>query len=362
MKKLILAAAMVTITLAACSAGSNQAPAATVTAAAVTRTGAGQPGGAALNSASPVVGVNLYALHNYTAAQTAADGARTLSYIKNNLHANAVDLVWNMFVPGRHANSVVTSEDTLSAANIAILTQLAQGYGLYVEYRPLLFVQTSGNTWEGYVDPSDPNEWFDSYYEQNLPYLTMAQRYHINEYVIGTEMKDLTPDKDWAPFLARAAKVFTGQISYTQWEGIYFAPETALPPTNLTGVDMYEALNLPASASTVEVTAAYEEFFANMPASLLARTAIQETGIEARDGAYANPPNLGTVGDPNESVQYNWFIAGCEAVKRFHLRGIFFWKVDLSDYPLTHPASSLSTFEGRQGAVAISMCGGIING
>lgn len=362
MKKLILAAAVVTIAIAACSAGSNRAATATATATAGTSTGASQSGGAAIGSTEPVVGVNLYALHNYTAAQTTADGVRTLSYIKYDLHANAVDLVWDMFVPGRHANSVVTTEDTLSAANVAILTELAQRYGLYVEYRPLLFVQTSGNMWEGYINPADQSKWFDSYYEQNLPYLTMAQKHHINEYVIGTEMKELTPDKDWAPFLARAAKVFTGQISYTQWEGIYFAPETELPPTNFTGVDMYEALNLPASASTAAVTAAYEEFFSDMPASLLTRTAIQETGIEARDGAYANPPNLGTVGGLNESVQYNWFTAGCEAVKRFHMRGIFFWKVDLSDYPLTHPASSLSTFEGKQGAVAISECASIING
>ena len=160
-------------------------------------------------------------------------------------------------------------------------------------------------------------KWFNSYYEQNLPYLMMAQKYHISEYVIGTEMKELTPDKGLTPFLARAGKVFMGQISYTQWKGIYFAPENALPPTNLTGVDMYEALNLPVSASAAAVTAAYERFFADMPASLLARTAIQETGIEARDGAYANPPNLRTAGSLDESVQYNWFIAGCEAVKRF---------------------------------------------
>lgn len=362
MKKLILAAAVVTTALAACSAGSNQAPTATATTAVGMSTEAGQSGGAAIGSTGPVVGVNLYAQDNYTAAQTTADGVRTLSYIKNNLHADAVDLVWQMLVPGRHANSVAATEDTLSAANVGILTELAQRYGLYVEYRPLLFVQTSGNTWEGYISPADPSAWFDSYYEQNLPYLMMAQRYHVNEYVIGTEMKDLTPDKDWAPFLARAAKVFTGEISYTQWQDIYFAPETALPPTDFTGVDMYEALNLPSSASSAAVTAAYEGFFSDMPASVLTRTAIQETGIEARDGAYTNPPNLATGGSLNESVQYNWFIAGCEAVKRFHMRGIFFWKVDLSDYPLTHPASSLSTFEGKQGATAISQCSGIING
>jgi hypothetical protein len=39
----------------------------------------------------------------------------------------------------------------------------------------------------------------------------------------------------------------------------------------------------------------------------------------------------------------------------------FFWKVDLADNQ-AHPATSLSTWEGRLGAVAISRCASIIKG
>jgi hypothetical protein len=42
------------------------------------------------------------------------------------------------------------------------------------------------------------------------------------------------------------------------------------------------------------------------------------------------------------------------------MRGVFFWKVDLTDNP-DHPARSLSTFEGRQGAAAISDCANILS-
>lgn len=322
----------------------------------------GSAGAAAIGSNGPVVGVNLYALNNYTAAQTRADGERTLSYIKNDLHASAVDLVWNMYVPGYDTNTVFVNDTTLSAANIGILTQLAQSYGLYVEYRPMLFLQTSGNGWEGHIQPSDPGQWFNSYYARNLPYLEMAQKYRISEYVVGTEMNSLTPDKQWAAFIAECARVFRGTISYTQNQYMYFPPLTLLPPTELTGVDMYEPLKVLPTASLSQVVAAYEAYFAEMPVSLLRRTAIQETGIEARTGAYGDPPNLRRTGTLDEAVQYDWFTAGCETVKRFHLRGIFFWKVDLSDYPVTHPASSLSTFEGKSGATAIAECASIING
>lgn len=317
-----------------------------------------------IGSAGPVVGVNLYAVTNYTAEQTTAYGERMLPYIKNTLHAGAVDLVWNMYSPGYASNVVVTRKNTtLSAANIGILTKIAQHDGLFVEYRPLLFVETKGNTWEGLIKPRNPTAWFNSYYQQNLPYLKMAQQDRINEYVIGTEMKALSPAKQWKSFIAKSAKVFYhGQISYAQNQYVYFAPNTDLPPTTLTGVDMYEPLkNVPANASLSRVEAAYDKFFAAMPASILRRSAIQETGIEARAGAYQAPPNLTLSGKLDETIQKNWFIAGCAAARKFHLRAIFFWKADLADNP-AHPAASLSTWEGRLGAQAISQCARIIKG
>src|SRR6202035_135581 len=121
--------------------------------------------------------------------------------------------------------SIVTNKaTTLTAANIAILTKIAQRDGLYVEYRPLIFVETKGNTWEGLIEPSNQAKWFDSYYEQNLPYLKMAQQYHINEYVIATEMKALSPSTQWKSFLTKSAKIFRGQISYAQNQYVYFPP------------------------------------------------------------------------------------------------------------------------------------------
>jgi hypothetical protein len=354
--KPIFAGIALTAAVSACSFGSVQA-------SVLSHKVSVSPPKGSLGANAPVVGVNLYAVTNYTAAQTTAYGERTLPYIKNTLHASAVDLVWNMYSPGYHSNSIVTSKTTtLTAANIAILTKIAQGDGLYVEYRPLIFVQTTGNTWEGLIDPSNPAKWFDSYYAQNLPYLKMAQHFHINEYVIGTEMKRLSPAKQWKSFLAESAKVFRGQISYAQNQYVYFPPYTDLPPTALTGVDMYEPLkSLSPWAPLSKVEAAYDKFFAQMPASVLRRSAIQETGIEARAGAYQEPPNLTLTGTLDPAIQYNWFMAGCEAVKRFHLRSIFFWKVDLADNP-AHPATSLSTWEGRLGAVAISRCASIIKG
>ncbi|HEX3965624.1 MAG TPA: hypothetical protein VHZ03_54770 [Trebonia sp.] len=76
---------------------------------------------------------------------------------------------------------------------------------------------------------------------------------------------------------------------------------------------MYEPLKLPASASLSQVEAAYDKFFAAVPATILRRTAIRETGIEARAGACLDPPDLTATGKLDEVILYNWFTAGCPA-------------------------------------------------
>jgi hypothetical protein len=320
-----------------------------------------ESGPAVIGADGPVLGVNLYSLNNYSAARVRADGERMLSYIRDVLHAGVVDIVWNFYASSPHANTVEGTAATLSAANVAILTGIAKKDHLLVEYRPLIMI-ASGDQWEGLITPTDPALWFDSYYDRELPYLQVAQRYGINEFVAATEMKGLNSSPYWPWFFARLGGVYHGVVSYAAHQADYFAPKTQLLPVNYVGVDMYRGLGLPSSASAAQVTAAYEAFFSRMPTSVLRRTAIDETGIAARAGAYHEPSYLFIRGALDEAVQANWFMAACSTAKKYDMRAVFFWKVDLTDYPVTHPASSLSTFEGREGAAAIARCASVLSG
>jgi hypothetical protein len=309
-------------------------------------------------SARPVLGVNLYALANVPAAEVRADGQRTLDYIKKVLKAGAVDIDWNLYVHGVTADKVVATSSTLSAANVQILTRLAMQDGLRVQYRPLIFVlhAHAAPSWEGPIHPADPAKWFSSYYQAQLPYLKVAQRLHVAAFVAATELAGLNSSPLWAPYFKRVAAVYHGTVTYAAWDKDYF-PVSRLLPVRALGMDFYEKLPaMPASASAARVTAAWEKFFSQMPPAVLGRTTIEETGIEARAGAYQDPPELGTPGKLDPDVQANWFTAACRTVLRYHLAGVYFWKVDLTDNPAAHPASSLSTFEGRKGAQAIAAC------
>jgi hypothetical protein len=322
-----------------------------------------QPGPefATIGASGPVLGVDLYAPNNYSAPRVEEDGERTLSYIRNVLHAAAVGIVWDFYAASPVADTVQTTSATLSAANVAILTAIAQKDHLLVEYRPLILIQDD-RPWEGYITPTNPVAWFDNYYRHELPYLRVAQRYGVNEFVAATEMVGLNASPYWPSFFARLATVYHGVVSYAAHDVDYFPWGTHLLSPHLVGVDMDEGLRLPASASSAQVTSAFEAFFAGLPDSVLHRTAIDQTGIEARVGAYQMPPILNIQGTLDEAVQANWFTAACDTAMKYHLRAVFFWAVNLTDYPVTQPARSLAAFEGKEGAQAISNCASILTG
>jgi Glycoside Hydrolase Family 113 len=309
----------------------------------------------------PFLGVDLYALHNYPAATVSLYGQRMIPYIKDVLHADAVGIVWNFYATTYTSDKVIASpSDTLSASNVAILTRLAKAYHLKVEYRPLIMVTGEKNPWQGLITPTSQLAWFRSYYRAELPYLRVGQRLRIKEFVAANEMHRLNGSPVWPRFFAWERNVFHGVESYTAWDEDYLPKAQHVLPVRYLGTNMYRPLFLRNSATSAQVAAAWEAYFAQVPASVLMRTAIDETGIAARAGAYRHPGDMWANVHRDEQVQVNWFLAACRTVMRYHLRGVFIWKVDLADNP-AFPAQSLSTFEGQKGAVAINECARILH-
>ena len=169
----------------------------------------------------PVLGVDLYALSNYPAAQVETYGKRMLGYIKNVLKADTVGIVWNFYASSISSDAVNSTNATLSPANVAILTRIALQDHLMVQYRPLILVPNGPSPWEGQITPYLQPRWFDNYYRAELPYLKMAQHFHVREFVTGTELVELNSSPLWSPFFARISHVYHGSISYSAWDGNY---------------------------------------------------------------------------------------------------------------------------------------------
>jgi glycosyl hydrolase family 113 len=309
------------------------------------------------------VGVDLYDTHDHSVAQTRALGKSAIAYIANTLRVKSIGISWDYTVPGWNSDRVLpASPVTPTIDDIAALTSIARSYGLHVEYR-VLFAITGVNGQSERLKPASTKAWLDSLLATEAPALRLAQSQHVGEFIVGTEMAAIEGSPLWRGFFTQAAKLYHGTLSYATWGGSpqaggFFSSQRALPPVGLYGVTAYPSVSLPSDASVSRLTGAWQSFLKTVPEPVLRRTAIDEIGIPAVDGAYADPWEWNHVaGQPDDEVQARWFQAACAAAEREHVRAIYFWNVNLSDNPANGVFSSAERFEGRPASeAAIRAC------
>jgi hypothetical protein len=306
----------------------------------------------------PLIGVDLYVSRDYSLAETEALGQRDIAWIARTLRVQAIGIAWDLSVPSNTSDVVLASAPaTPTVADIRALTWIAQAYHLHVEYRVLFRVAGRDGASE-HMRPSSQSRWFASLLSAEAPYLQLAARQDVTEFIVGTELANLEGSVQWRGFFRAASRVYPGQLSYATWGGNFFSPHRALPPVAEYGVTAYPDIHLPDSASVTQLTAAWTSFLHRAPAAVLQRTAIDEIGIPAEAGAYRDPWAWNNQhGRQDDQVQARWFEAACAAAVAAHMRAIFFWNVNLIDDP-EHPYASLVKIEGRpQSEAAIRNCG-----
>jgi glycosyl hydrolase family 113 len=324
------------------------APPKTVKATAATSIGGPVPAG------PPVLGVDLYSANRYTPAEIRSDGRRDLAYMRKVLGAQSVGIVWNLYEPSLFSDTVSSTAISLTPAEVATLTKQAHRLGMTVEYRPIIRVGPSW-LWEGHITPVNPSAWFASLYRTELPYLKVARRLHVGTFVVTTELHGLFGSPLWRGFLTKVHSVYRGTITSSAWQLDYFSHPARLPPTSLLGLDPYPHVKLPASATVSQLVRAWDQDFSQVPAAVLARTVMQEVGIPAQVGAYAHPELWGKPGRPDQLAQARWFTAACDVVRQYHMRGVYFYEVNLTEDP-ANPLPFSAFFEGKKGASAIHGC------
>jgi glycosyl hydrolase family 113 len=307
-----------------------------------------------------VLGVDLYSSADYPLSVVQRDGARNLYYIKHVLGAQSVGIVWNLYSPSVHSDMVRASDITLSPPKIAVLTREALSEGLSVEYRPLIRVGPQWR-WEGSIRPHNQKAWFRHFYDAELPYLRLAERLHINKFVVSTELRDLNSSNEWPSFFRRVKEHYHGIVSYTAFQGTYFSASGRLLPVHWLGVDPYPDLHLPDTATPHQLFAAWDGLFRQMPPAILARTTLEEVGFAGISGAYSAPQDWNRVARPNALMLARWFTAACTVVRKYHMRGIYFYEVNLLDNP-SRPLTFPAFFVGKPGAQAIHSCRSILQG
>jgi hypothetical protein len=316
---------------------------------------------AAKSALAATLGVQVYWNSAGTPAEMEADANRVFNYIVG-LGANSVGINFAFYTNGVDPTYVYgVPGSTPTPATIGLAIANARRHGLRVLVRPLLnennIIDARGD-WRGSIQPPSVSAWFSSYLEFLTPYLAAAQANGATSFNVGTELDSLAPDQaEWTALEAAAARLFTGQLEYAvnygRWQEV-----PSYEPVPDAGVDAYPLLGLGDGATVAQLTTAWISWLHIQPESVLTHTVLQEVGISAVAGAYAEPARVAPQGSTLDvPIQENWFAAACDAAKQAGLAGIYFYAVNSTDNPALAAGYAPGSFIGR-GDQAIEACFG----
>lgn len=287
-----------------------------------------------------VYGVDTYVLYNCV-SQTQIDGwARTEALQFKKLGANTIGIGFPIYTSSITSNTVYASsvcgnqsDQTPPASILGSIVKTDEAVGLKVLLRPLIdntnLYEESPHDWRGILAPTNINAWMNSYLSTLRPYLQMAQQDKVSYFALQTELDSLTHDSNWKAAVSLCKLLYKGTLV---WDYSWQSAESKVTLSGTSfAIDAYPKLTQLTPTSTVtQITKAWTALLRTKGYHLpsVSATTIDEIGIAAQDGAYANPSDTAfplTTHPFNQKIQANWFSAACSFVKKNHLKGLFYW-------------------------------------
>ena len=173
-----------------------------------------------------------------------------------------------------------------------------------------------------------------------------------------SELSNLARDPHWASFVAWVRDYFRGQL---MWDMSVNQIMTGAPSPDIENwYDFYPRVPSATPSSSVSDLVAGWNAFAGKYAfpTNAAGSVLGEVGILATDGAYVQSSLKALTGPFDQTIQANWFTAGCQFAKDHGYRGVAFWALYLSaSVPsMTVPTPAYPSSLQPAGLAAIKSC------
>jgi hypothetical protein len=309
---------------------------------------------------APVKGIAiaLAGANKLTDAKAMKIGSELFAMIADKFHANAVSLNFPFYQSGSRTNDPQRAPMTPSPGRLAMLTELAHRYHLSVQYRPYLWERNLRPPSRPQIRPSNVSLWFQNYWTFLEPYLESANQAGASSFSVALEFTTLLPYLSaWERIVQRAKTVYSGQLFYSQQH----LPQETLPLT-ARGYDAYQPIPLK-SDRYVSVAAFAIGFVRNFQMAGMQATpgdlTVEELGIPAVSGAYLRPnyyhysPSTKVL----RAVQTDWFAGACNAFRKLHLAGLYYWSIDFNTFtPGENSSKKIYDWLATPSATAIQSC------
>jgi hypothetical protein len=155
--------------------------------------------------------------------------------------SDSVEIVTTWYQLTSLSNQIgVDPGQTATDAAVVHAIRKARALGLKVTLKP--HVNVIDGTWRGAIKPTDRDAWYASYQAMLDHYAAMARTERISMFVVGTELKTMSPDTTrWQAIVKRVRSKFPGKLTYAanydEFEQVKFWDRV-----DYVGVDAYFAL------------------------------------------------------------------------------------------------------------------------
>jgi hypothetical protein len=137
----------------------------------------------------------------------------TLTRLAHGSHVGSVTLFVVWADPEATASTVAPGHLTAPTQNLVLAIRAAKALNLEVILRP--YLEVADGSWRGDIHPQSVNAWFRSYDDFILRYASLAQREHVDGFVVGSELKSMsTYAGAWRSLVRQVRSRFKGFVTY----------------------------------------------------------------------------------------------------------------------------------------------------
>ncbi|MFC7063141.1 glycoside hydrolase family 113 [Halobacillus seohaensis] len=269
-----------------------------------------------------------------------SEGKKMFKHLKS-LGINSVTITFPFYQKDWQANHV-KSDPTITPTNSELkhLIQGAHAEDLSVMIRPILDEQSlmSSGYWRGQIQPTDPEEWFNSYRSLLLQYAVLAQSTNVEFFNIGTELSSLQNrySDEWVKLIEELRENYDGELIYSfNWDTVKdISTIEFVHLLDHVGIDAYFPLEAPNGASIETLENEWAKWTSELNTLQNHKSIIiTEAGMIPVDGAYRQPYAWSIPdGELDGQAQANYYEATFNALQPMS-EGIYWWCVTLGQDP-----------------------------
>ncbi len=251
-----------------------------------------------------------------TLSDLAATGAEWVTLVPTWYQTAPESSVLYAERPGR------TSTDEALIAAISEAREL----GLEVMLKPHVDVTDGGS--RSRIDPTDHEQWFESYGEFIVAYARLAEQHGVSQFVVGTELAGTSSDTDeWRSLIGQVREVYAGAVTYAANHDEYQDVEF-WDALDIIGIDAYFPLADEPTSDVDQLTGSWDQIVEDLAA--LARASdrsivFTEVGYPSQEGAVTAPFNPELSTNVSDEEQEAALLAMLSAVEGEDWFGGFHW-------------------------------------